>query len=263
MAGSCCPELLPIRACLPRDEPAQRCGWDPGRSGSLTRSARPAKWPSPISVSPRQPLTTISWAVAFVSRPADTPRRGPMPEARSASLSRLPTPRNPGYRIRRWCTGLDGKTTPSRLAHQASGGGGFAGDVHENAGSAVVAGLARDIWRTGVSVAAPSDPIHVDHGRRSPCACAAGRGRGASGWRGGDARMRCGPRQPGGARGPARLAPPQASGRDGLADHPPEAHPGREAHAADEGVAGEQAAADRLARGVEVLEGAAIGAAHA
>ena len=45
--------------------------------------------------------------------------------------------------------------------------------MHENAGSAVLAGRARRIWRTGVSVAAPSDPIRVDQGRRSPCVFAA------------------------------------------------------------------------------------------
>jgi hypothetical protein len=33
----------------------------------------------------------------------------------------------------------------------------------------------------GASVAARADPIRVDQGRRSPCVCAAGRGRGASG----------------------------------------------------------------------------------
>ena len=86
--------------------------------------------------------------------------------------------------------GLDRKKqTPSRLARQAPGGAGFAGDVHENAGSAVLAGRARRIWRAGVSVAAPADGIRVDQGRRSPCVFAAGRGRGASGGRDGDAEM--------------------------------------------------------------------------
>ena len=37
-----------------------------------------------------------------------------------------------------------------------------------------MAGLARRIWRTGASVAAPADGIRVDQGRRSPRVCAAG-----------------------------------------------------------------------------------------
>ena len=64
-------------------------------------------------------------------------------------------------------------------------------NVDAEAGSAAARAKAPESrsWRVvpgvfglaGASVAAPSDPIRVDRGRRSPCVCTAGRGRGASG----------------------------------------------------------------------------------
>jgi hypothetical protein len=64
-------------------------------------------------------------------------------------------------------------------------------NVDAEAGSAAARAKAPESrsWRVvpgvfglaGASVAAPSDPIRIDRGRRSPCVSTAGRGRGASG----------------------------------------------------------------------------------
>ena len=54
------------------------------------------------------------------------------------------------------------KQTPSRLACQTPGGERFAGGANENAGSAVLAGFARRIWRAGASVASSPFGICVD-----------------------------------------------------------------------------------------------------